>query len=164
MSTQPEPGRDQSTPNEADTREGDATEAEPTPTGDQAPHEGDLTALPEWAQRELTSARQDAGKYRTRAREGSDQIEGLTARLTALEVENRQAKVDLIKARHKISDEDAATFFPEGAPLEQVEKIAAALGKRQVGAVVPREGTGAQARPAPNEKASFAKTLFTAGE
>lgn len=119
-----------------------------------------IETLPEWAQDELRAARADAAKYRTRSQETERTF---TDRLTALEAENRAAKIDAIKARHKVSDEDAATFFTDGAPLEQIEKIAASLAKRAAaGPVVPREGTrqgiGALGK---SEEAIFARSFFS---
>lgn len=140
--------------------------AETTPEGatpaEQAKPEQDtqgIESLPEWAQNELRAARADAAKYRTRSQETERTF---TDRLTALEAENRAAKIDAIKARHQVSDDDAATFFTDTAPLEQIEKIAASLAKRaSIGPVVPREGTREGRSPlGKSEEAVFARTLF----
>ena len=145
------------------------TEAPPAETADTAaveveqktdaqPDARGIETLPEWAQNELRAARADAAKYRTRSQETERTF---TDRLTALEAENRAAKIDAIKARHKVSDEDAATFFTDGAPLEQIEKIAASLAKRTAGPVVPREGTRqGSGQIGKSEEAIFARNFF----
>ena len=120
-----------------------------------------LDDLPSWVKEELGRARGDAAKYRTRARDSVTEAETLTARVAELETARRAAEANAIAARHQISDEDADLFFPPNATRDQLEKIAEALGQRRTGAVIPREGTGAAAKPGADPLAVFAKSLFT---
>lgn len=159
---------DAATPTQPDALEAPAanTQGEATDTGAKPADDTrtGIDSLPEWAQTELRQARADAAKYRTRSAAADTDMTKLTDRINALEAENRGAKIDAIKARHKISDEDATTFFPREASLEQIEKIAESLAKRSTGPVVPREGTRqGNEKLAKSEEAAFATNLFGQG-
>ena len=134
-----------------------APAADPTPT----PTPQSVDGLPDWAKKELATARGDAAKYRTRARDSVTEAETLAARVAELETARREEKVARIVETHALTTDDVDLFFPDGAPLDQLEKIAEALGQRRTGSVIPREGTGAGATPAADPNAAFAKALFT---
>lgn len=93
----------------------------------------------------------------------SEEIESLQARLAEIEKERFDAKIEALKAKYNVSDEDAKEFFTDD--LAYNEKIAPRLGKAAddvtptFGNIVPAEGR--QATPVVDEYAEASKHLFS---
>lgn len=115
--------------------------------------------LPEWAQRELKGARDEAARYRTQLREVQESAKGLKtveefeAALSAADEKTRQieAELDRVRVRQQVRDEfpalpaKAFEFVKDGTVEEMraaCEELASLVGAAGGAAGLPRKGGG----------------------
>lgn len=115
--------------------------------------------LPEWAQRELKGARDEAARYRTQLREVQESVKGLKtveefeAALSAADEKTRQveAELDRVRVRQQVRDEfpnlpgKAFEFVKDGTVEEMraaCEELASLVGATGGAAGLPRKGGG----------------------
>ena len=115
--------------------------------------------LPEWAQRELKGARDEAARYRTQLREVQESVKGLKsveefeAALSAADEKTRQveAELDRVRVRQQVRDEfpalpaKAFEFVKDGTVEEMraaCEELASLVGAAGGAAGLPRKGGG----------------------
>ena len=132
--------------------EGDAGEGK-----DGSPRKVD--ELPEWAQRELKGARDEAARYRTQLREVQESVKGLKtveefeAAMAAADEKTRQveAELDRVRVRQQVRDEfpnlpgKAFEFVKDGTVEEMraaCEELVSLVGAASSAAGLPRKGGG----------------------
>lgn len=132
--------------------EGDAGEGK-----DGSPRKVD--ELPEWAQRELRGARDEAARYRTQLREVQESVKGLKtveefeAAMAAADEKTRQveAELDRVRVRQQVRDEfsnlpaKAFEFVKDGTVEEMraaCEELVSLVGAASSAAGLPRKGGG----------------------
>lgn len=178
---------------EAETAEGGA----PGARGEDAPVEGEQSAqveadagegqdgaarkvddLPEWAQRELRGARDEAARYRTQLREVQESMKGLKsveefeAAMAAADEKTRQveAELDRVRVRQQVRDEfpalpaKAFEFVKDGTVEEMraaCEELASLVGATGGAAGLPRKGGGLA--PAEEAEGDFDAREFVRG-
>jgi len=115
--------------------------------------------LPEWAQRELKGARDEAARYRTQLREVQESVKGLKsveefeAALSAADEKTRQveAELDRVRVRQQVRDEfpalpaKAFEFVKDGSDGERrggCRGFASGGGAAGGAAGLPRRGGG----------------------
>lgn len=115
--------------------------------------------LPEWAQRELKGARDEAARYRTQLREVQESVKGLKtveefeAAMSAADEKTRQVEAELgrVRVRQQVRDEfpalpaKAFEFVKDGTVEEMraaCEELAALVGAAGGAAGLPRKGGG----------------------
>ena len=115
--------------------------------------------LPEWAQRELKGARDEAARYRTQLREVQESVKGLKsveefeAAMAAADEKTRQveAELDRVRVRQQVRDEfpalpaKAFEFVKDGTVEEMraaCEELASLVGAAGGAAGLPRKGGG----------------------
>nr|DAN88974.1 MAG TPA: hypothetical protein [Caudoviricetes sp.] len=115
--------------------------------------------LPEWAQRELKGARDEAARYRTQLREVQESVKGLKtveefeAAMLAADEKTRQveAELDRVRVRQQVRDEfpnlpgKAFEFVKDGTVEEMraaCEELASLVGATGGAAGLPRKGGG----------------------
>ena len=115
--------------------------------------------LPEWAQRELKGARDEAARYRTQLREVQESVKGLKtveefeAAMSAADEKTRQveAELDRVRVRQQVRDEfpalpaKAFEFVKDGTVEEMraaCEELASLVGATGGAAGLPRKGGG----------------------
>lgn len=115
--------------------------------------------LPEWAQRELKGARDEAARYRTQLREVQESVKGLKtveefeAAMSAADEKTRQVEAELerVRARQQVRDEfpnlpgKAFEFVKDGTVEEMraaCEELASLVGAAGGAAGLPRKGGG----------------------
>ena len=115
--------------------------------------------LPEWAQRELKGARDEAARYRTQLREVQESVKGLKtveefeAAMSAADEKTRQveAELDRVRVRQQVRDEfpnlpgKAFEFVKDGTVEEMraaCEELASLVGAAGGAAGLPRKGGG----------------------
>lgn len=115
--------------------------------------------LPEWAQRELRGARDEAARYRTQLREVQESVKGLKtveefeAAMSAADEKTRQveAELDRVRVRQQVRDEfpalpaKAFEFVKDGTVEEMraaCEELASLVGAAGGAAGLPRKGGG----------------------
>lgn len=115
--------------------------------------------LPEWAQRELKGARDEAARYRTQLREVQESMKGLKtveefeAAMLAADEKTRQveAELDRVRVRQQVRDEfpnlpgKAFEFVKDGTVEEMraaCEELASLVGATGGAAGLPRKGGG----------------------
>lgn len=115
--------------------------------------------LPEWAQRELRGARDEAARYRTQLREVQESVKGLKtveefeAAMAAADEKTRQveAELDRVRVRQQVRDEfpalpaKAFEFVKDGTVEEMraaCEELASLVGAAGGAAGLPRKGGG----------------------
>jgi len=115
--------------------------------------------LPEWAQRELKGARDEAARYRTQLREVQESVKGLKsveefeAAMAAADEKTRQveAELDRVRVRQQVRDEfpalpaKAFEFVKDGTVGEMraaCEELASLVGAAGGAAGLPRKGGG----------------------
>lgn len=115
--------------------------------------------LPEWAQRELKGARDEAARYRTQLREIQESVKDLKtaeefeAALSAADEKTRQveAELDRVRVRQQVRDEfpnlpgKAFEFVKDGTVEEMraaCEELASLVGATGGAAGLPRKGGG----------------------
>ena len=115
--------------------------------------------LPEWAQRELKGAREEAARYRTQLREVQESVKGLKtveefeAAMLAADEKTRQveAELDRVRVRQQVRDEfpalpaKAFEFVKDGTVEEMraaCEELASLVGATGGAAGLPRKGGG----------------------
>jgi len=115
--------------------------------------------LPEWAQRELKGARDEAARYRTQLREVQESVKGLKsveefeAAMAAADEKTRQveAELDRVRVRQQVRDEfpalpvKAFEFVKDGTVEEMraaCEELASLVGATGGAAGLPRKGGG----------------------
>ena len=115
--------------------------------------------LPEWAQRELKGARDEAARYRTQLREVQESVKGLKsveefeAAMAAADEKTRQVEAELgrVRARQQVRDEfpalpaKAFEFVKDGTVDEMraaCEELASLVGATGGAAGLPRKGGG----------------------
>lgn len=118
-----------------------------------------VDGLPEWAQRELKGARDEAARYRTQLREVQESVKGLKtveefeAAMAAADEKTRQveAELDRVRVRQQVRDEfpnlpgKAFEFVKDGTVEEMraaCEELASLVGAAGVAAGLPRKGGG----------------------
>lgn len=115
--------------------------------------------LPEWAQRELKGARDEAARYRTQLREVQESVKGLKtveefeAAMSAADEKTRQVEAELgrVRVRQQVRDEfpalpaKAFEFVKDGTVEEMraaCEELASLVGASGGAAGLPRKGGG----------------------
>lgn len=115
--------------------------------------------LPEWAQRELKGARDEAARYRTQLRDVQESVKGLKtvdefeAAMAAADEKTRQveAELDRVRLRQQVRDEfpnlpgKAFEFVKDGTVDEMraaCEELASLVGATGGAAGLPRKGGG----------------------
>lgn len=115
--------------------------------------------LPEWAQRELRGARDEAARYRTQLREVQESVKGLKtveefeAAMAAADEKTRQveAELDRVRVRQQVRDEfpnlpgKAFEFVKDGTVEEMraaCEELVSLVGAASSAAGLPRKGGG----------------------
>ena len=115
--------------------------------------------LPEWAQRELKGARDEAARYRTQLREVQESVKGLKtveefeAAMAAADEKTRQVEAELgrVRLRQQVRDEfpslpgKAFEFVKDGTVEEMraaCEELASLVGAGGGAAGLPRKGGG----------------------
>lgn len=115
--------------------------------------------LPEWAQRELKSTRDEAARYRTQLRDVQESMKGLKtveefeAAMSAADEKTRQveAELDRVRVRQQVRDEfpalpaKAFEFVKDGTVEEMraaCEELASLVGAAGGAAGLPRKGGG----------------------
>lgn len=115
--------------------------------------------LPEWAQRELKGARDEAARYRTQLREVQESVKDLKtvdefeAAMAAADEKTRQveAELDRVRVRQQVRDEfpalpaKAFEFVKDGTVEEMraaCEELASLVGAAGGAAGLPRKGGG----------------------
>ena len=115
--------------------------------------------LPEWAQRELKGARDEAARYRTQLREIQESVKDLKtveefeAAMSAADEKTRQleAELDRVRVRQQVRDEfpnlpgKAFEFVKDGTVEEMraaCEELASLVGATGGAAGLPRKGGG----------------------
>nr|DAS02809.1 MAG TPA: hypothetical protein [Caudoviricetes sp.] len=115
--------------------------------------------LPEWAQRELKGARDEAARYRTQLREVQESVKGLKtveefeAAMSAADEKTRQVEAELerVRVRQQVRDEfpnlpgKAFEFVKDGTVEEMraaCEELASLVGAAGGAAGLPRKGGG----------------------
>lgn len=115
--------------------------------------------LPEWAQRELRGARDEAARYRTQLREVQESVKDLKtveefeAAMAAADEKTRQveAELDRVRVRQQVRDEfpnlpgKAFEFVKDGTVEEMraaCEELVSLVGAASGAAGLPRKGGG----------------------
>lgn len=134
--------------------------------------------LPEWAQRELKGARDEAARYRTQLRDLQESAKGLKtveefeAALSAADEKTRQVEAELerVRARQQVRDEfpnlpgKAFEFVKDGTVEEMraaCEELASLVGAASGAAGLPRKGGGLA--PAEETEGEFNAREFVRG-
>lgn len=134
--------------------------------------------LPEWAQRELKGARDEAARYRTQLRDVQESMKGLKtvdefeAALSAADEKTRQVEAELerVRARQQVRDEfpnlpgKAFEFVRDGTVEEMraaCEELASLVGAASGAAGLPRKGGGLA--PAEETEGEFNAREFVRG-
>lgn len=134
--------------------------------------------LPEWAQRELKGARDEAARYRTQLRDLQESAKGLKtveefeAALSAADEKTRQVEAELerVRARQQVRDEfpnlpgKAFEFVKDGTVEEMraaCEELASLVGAASGAAGLPRKGGGLA--PAEEAEGEFNAREFVRG-
>lgn len=134
--------------------------------------------LPEWAQRELKGARDEAARYRTQLRDVQESMKGLKtvdefeAALSAADEKTRQVEAELerVRARQQVRDEfpnlpaKAFEFVRDGTVEEMraaCEELASLVGVASGAAGLPRKGGGLA--PAEETEGEFNAREFVRG-
>lgn len=134
--------------------------------------------LPEWAQRELRGARDEAARYRTQLREVQESVKGLKsveefeAAMAAADEKTRQveAELDRVRVRQQVRDEFSALpakafeFVKDGTVEEMraaCEGLASLVGATGGAAGLPRKGGGLA--PAEEAEGDFDAREFVRG-
>ena len=134
--------------------------------------------LPEWAQRELRGARDEAARYRTQLREVQESVKGLKsveefeAAMAAADEKTRQVEAELgrVRVRQQVRDEfpalpaKAFEFVKDGTVEEMraaCEELASLVGATGGAAGLPRKGGGLS--PAEEAEGDFDAREFVRG-
>lgn len=134
--------------------------------------------LPEWAQRELKGARDEAARYRTQLRDVQESMRGLKtvdefeAALSAADEKTRQVEAELerVRARQQVRDEfpglpaKAFEFVRDGTVEEMraaCEELTSLVGAASGAAGLPRKGGGLV--PAEETEGEFNAREFVRG-
>lgn len=168
----------QEAPAAGEEKAGDAGQDGGAQGGEDAQEARKVEDLPEWAQRELKSTRDEAARYRTQLREAQESVKGLKTveefeaamQAQAEKAAEIEAELGRVRARQKVRDEfpglsaEAFEFIPDGSEEEMrasAEKLAALTAgggakglPRKGGGVTPADGV-----EAPFNAAEFVRSI-----